>query len=79
MTRQGPHSRLLVPRRGSLTREVSSDEFIQHDPSVADSFDSLRKQSRTVDEGVSIVGQGDLVLIAAGGTHEGKPCTDIGR
>ncbi len=31
-------------------------------------------QHRTIDEIKLLLGQGDLVFIAAQGTHEGKPC-----
>ncbi len=34
-------------------------------------------RSRTIDKIVLFVGQGDLVFIAARGTHEGEPCAYI--
>ena len=34
-------------------------------------------RSRTIDDIVLLAGQGDLVFIAARGTHEGEPCAYI--
>ena len=62
---------------------MSGDLQIRHEPSIRDGVAAFEQdlavltRSRTIDEIVLFVGQGDLVFIAARGTHEGKPCAYI--
>lgn len=58
----------------------TSDLMIRHEPGVRDGVGEFLRdvevlmQHRTIDEVKLLLGQGDLVFIAATGTHEGNPC-----
>ena len=60
-----------------------NDVQIRHEPGVRDGVAAFERdlavliRSRTIDEIALLVGQGDLVFIAAKGTHEGEPCAYI--
>lgn len=62
---------------------MAEDLQIRHEPGVRDGVAAFRQdlamliQSRTIDDVVLLAGQGDLVFIAARGTHEGEPCAYI--
>ena len=62
---------------------MSGDLQIRHEPGVRDGVAAFEQdlavltRSRTIDEIVLFVGQGDLVFTAARGTHEGEPCAYI--
>ncbi len=66
-----------------IGRYMSGDLQIRHEPGTRDgvaAFEqdlSVLSRSRTIDEIVLLAGQGDLVFIAARGTHEGEPCAYI--
>ena len=57
--------------------------MIRHEPGVRDGLGEFLRdvavlmQHRTIDELKLLVGEGDLVFVAAKGTHEGKPCAYI--
>lgn len=57
--------------------------MIRHEPGVRDGVAEFLRdvkvlmQHRTIDEVKLLLGQGDLVFIAAKGTHEGKPCVYV--
>ena len=59
------------------------DVMIRHEPGVHDGLSEFLRdverlmQYRTIDEVKLLLGKGDLVFIAAKGTHEGKPCSYI--
>ena len=59
------------------------DRVIRHEPGVRDGLEEFLRdvevlmQHRTIDEIKLLLGQGDLVFLAAKGTHEGKPCVYI--
>lgn len=61
----------------------TGDRMIRHEPGVRDGLGEflgdvkVLMQHRTIDEIKLLLGQGDLVFIAATGTHEGKPCVYI--
>ena len=61
----------------------SSTDAVRHEPGVSDGLSAfLRdletlKQHRTIDEISFVLGEGDLVFVAARGTHDGKPCAYI--
>ena len=61
----------------------AGDLMIRHEPGVRDGVGEFLRdvavlmQHRTIDEIRLLLGQGDLVFIAARGTHEGKPCVYI--
>jgi predicted SnoaL-like aldol condensation-catalyzing enzyme len=71
----GDHSR----KNGFFT----GDLMIRHEPGVLDGLGEFLRdvevlmQHRTIDEIKLLLGQGDLVFIAAKGTHEGKPCAYV--
>lgn len=58
----------------------SGEGMIRHEPGVRDGITEFLRdvnvlmQHRTIDEIKILLGQGDLVFIAAQGTHEGRPC-----
>ncbi len=62
---------------------MSGDLQIRHEPGAEDGVAAFKQdlavltRSRTIDEIVLLVGQGDLIFIAARGTHEGEPCAYI--
>ena len=70
-------------RHGGIGRYISGDCQVRHEPGVRDGVAAFERdlavltQSRTIDAIVLLAGQGDLVFIAARGTHEGKPCAYI--
>ena len=61
----------------------NEDLMIRHEPGVRDGVGEFLRdvevlmQHRTIDEIKLLLGQGDLVFIAAKGTHEGEPCAYI--
>ena len=61
----------------------TEDLMIRHEPGVRDGVQEFLRdvevlmQHRTIDEIKLLFGQGDLVFIAAKGTHEGEPCAYI--
>ncbi len=72
--------------RGDHSRSeqyFSGDLMIRHEPGVRDGVGHFLQdvevlmQHRTIDEIKFLFGRGDLVFIAAKGTHEGEPCVYI--
>lgn len=61
----------------------AGDLMIRHEPGIRDGVREFLRdvevlmQHRTIDEVKLLLGQGDLVFIAAEGTHEGKPCVYV--
>ena len=61
----------------------TGDVMIRHEPGVQDGLGNFLHdvehlmQRRTIDRIRLLIGQGDLVFLAATGTHEGKPCLYI--
>ena len=61
----------------------AGDLMIRHEPGVRDGVTEflrdvkVMRQHRTIDEIRLLLGQGDLVFIAARGTHEENPCVYI--
>ncbi len=72
---QGDHS--------TAGRCFAPNLMIRHEPGVRDGVSEFLRdvevimQHRTIDEIKLLIGQGDLVFIAAKGTSEGKPCLDL--
>ena len=68
---------------GQSEQYFAADLMIRHEPGVRDGVDAflhdvtVLMQHRTIDEVKLLLGQGDLVFIAAKGTHDGKPCVYI--
>ncbi len=62
---------------------MADDLQIRHEPGVQDGVAAFRQdlamltRARTIDDIVLLVGQSDLVFIAARGTHEGEPCAYV--
>jgi predicted SnoaL-like aldol condensation-catalyzing enzyme len=62
---------------------MSDGRQIRHEPGVRDGVEAFEKDlatltlSRTIEEIVLLLGQGDFVFIAAKGTHNGEPCAYI--
>lgn len=58
----------------------NGDVMVRHEPGVRDGVAEFMRdvdvlmQHRTIDEIKLLLGQGDFVLVAAKGTHEGNPC-----
>src|ERR1700685_2122612 len=72
--------------RGDHSRSeqyFTGDLMIRHEPGVRDGVAEFMRgvevlmQHRTIDEIKLLLGQGDLVFIAAKGKHEGDPCVYI--
>ncbi len=72
--------------RGDHSRSeqyFAGDLMVRHEPGVRDGVAEFLRdvevlmQHRTIDEIGFLLGQGDLVFIAAKGTHEGEPCVYI--
>ncbi len=67
-------------RHDRIKDYMSGDLQIRHEPGVRDGVAAFERdlavltRSRTIDEIVLFAGQGDLVFIAARGTHDGEPC-----
>ena len=61
----------------------TGDIMIRHEPGVRDGLGAFLvdveelMRHRTIDEIKLLIGQGDLVFIAASGTHESNPCVYI--
>ena len=61
----------------------TGDLMIRHEPGVSDGLHEflhdveLLMQHRTIEEIALLLGQGDLVFIAARGTHDSEPCVYI--
>ena len=61
-------------------RAMVAADCIRHEPGVTDGVDAfiadlaVLTRDRTIDEIVLLIGQGDLVFIAARGTAHGEPC-----
>lgn len=61
----------------------ASMEAVRHEPGVSDGLSSFLRdlktltQGRTIDEIRFVLGEGDLVFVAAKGTHDDKPCVYI--
>ncbi len=66
-----------------IGRYMSDDRQIRHEPGVRDGVAAFERdlgmltRSRTIDEIVLLVGQGDFAFIVARGTHEGAPCAYV--
>ena len=73
----------LGGRHERIREFLSSDRQVRHEPGVRDGLAAFEQdlavltRSRTIDEIVLLAGQGDLVFIAARGTHDGRPCAYI--
>ena len=70
-------------RHDLIGRYMSGERQVRHEPGVRDGVSAFERdlavltRSRTIDEIVLLAGQGDLVFVAAKGTHEGEPCAYI--
>jgi predicted SnoaL-like aldol condensation-catalyzing enzyme len=68
---------------GQNERFFTGDLMIRHEPGVRDGVGEFLRdvevlmQHRTIDEIKLLLVQGDLVFVAAKGTHEGDPCAYI--
>ena len=66
-----------------LDKYFKGDLMVRHEPGVRDGIAEFMRdlsvvmQHRTIDEIKLLLGQGDLVFVAARGTHENKPCAYI--
>jgi predicted SnoaL-like aldol condensation-catalyzing enzyme len=66
-----------------IEQYFAGDLMVRHEPGVRDGVAEFMRdvevlmQHRTIDEIKFLLGQGDLVFIAAKGTHEGAPCAYI--
>lgn len=66
-----------------IEQYFAGDLMIRHEPGVHDGVAEFMRdvevlmQHRTIDEIKILLGQGDLVFVAARGTHEGEPCAYI--
>ncbi len=70
----------LAGDHGRPERWFKGDLCIRHEPGVRDGVGEFLRdveelmRHRTIDELKLLLGQGDLVFIAATGTHDGEPC-----
>ena len=70
-------------RHDRIGRYVAGERQVRHESGVRDGVAAFERDlavltgSRTIDEIVLLIGQGDLVFIAARGTHEGEPCASV--
>lgn len=70
-------------RQDKIGDYMSGNRQIRHEPGVRDGVTAFEAdlamltKNRSIDEIVLLAGQGDLVFIAARGTHEGAPCAYI--
>ena len=81
----------LAERDAALaTRHLGPDLYVEHDPNVGDGVEGVRRYVAALapDERLAVVrayevrllvGQGDMVFLAALGTHAGAPCAYIDR
>ncbi len=73
----------IAGRHDQIGAYMSGSRQIRHEPGVQDGVAAFERdlavltRSRTIDEIVLLAGEGDLVFIAARGTHEKKPCAYI--
>ena len=73
----------LGGRHDEARRWFAGDLMIRHEPEVADGVGEflhdleVLTRDRTIDEIRLFAGQGDLVFLAAQGTHGGEPCAYI--
>lgn len=64
-------------------RYFAGSPMIRHEPGVADEVDAFLRdlatltRDRTIDEIRLLLGRGDLVFLAALGTHQGAPCAYV--
>jgi predicted SnoaL-like aldol condensation-catalyzing enzyme len=69
--------------RSKIPKYFSGDACIRHEPGVRDGVGAFTRdveslmQHRSIDEIKLLLGQGNFVLIAVKGTHEGEPCAYI--
>lgn len=70
----------VAGRHDLAARYFVDSPMIRHEPGVADGVDAfladlaILTRDRTIDEVRLLIGQGDLVFLAALGTHAGRPC-----
>ena len=73
----------LGGRHDLADRYFAGSPMIRHEPGVADGVDAflgdlaVASRDRTIDEIRLLLGRGDLVFLAALGTHRGEPCAYI--
>ena len=73
----------IAGRHDLADRYFAGSPMIRHEPGVADGVDAFLRdlavatRDRTIDEIRLLVGQGDMVFLAALGTHQEKPCAYI--
>ena len=67
----------------NMQQYFDGDRCIRHEPGVRDGVPNFLNdlhrliKNRTIDEIKFVLGQGDLVFVAAKGTHESNPCVYI--
>jgi predicted SnoaL-like aldol condensation-catalyzing enzyme len=73
----------IAGKHERIRQYMAGDVQIRHEPGVRDGVAAFERdlakltRSRTIDEIVLLLGQGDFVFIAARGTHDDKPCAYI--
>ena len=73
----------IAGRHDLADRYFAGSPMVRHEPGVADGVDSFLRdlamltRDRTIDEIRLILGEGDLVFIAALGTHQGESCAYV--
>lgn len=73
----------LAGDRSRNSEFFTGDRMVRHEPGVRDGLGEFLDdveglmQHRTIDEIKLLLGHGDVVFVAAKGTHEGKPCVYI--
>jgi predicted SnoaL-like aldol condensation-catalyzing enzyme len=73
----------IIGDHSKVPQYVSSDHCIRHEPGVSDGVAAFIRdlesatQHRSIDEIKFVLGQGDIVFIAARGSLEGDPCVYI--
>ena len=73
----------IQARHNLADRYFTDSPMIRHEPGVADGVEAFLRDlaiathDRTIDEIKLLLGRGDLVFVAALGTHAGEPCAYI--
>ncbi len=73
----------VAGRHDLAERYFAGSPMIRHEPGVADGVDAFLSdlrtltRDRTIDEIRLLIGQGDLVFLAALGTHQDRPCAYV--
>ncbi len=73
----------IAGRHDLADRYFAGSPMVRHEPGVADGVDAFLRdlavltRDRTIDAMRLLLGEGELVFIAALGTHQGEPCAYV--